>query len=407
MSLNGALLIMLLVLITIGAFAGVVLLWRRLSTRTWRHMLGRIGVLTGAQLVLVALLAAACNDYFGFYSSWHDLLGVASQTFDQNQQPLTLGNGAPASDGTGTGTGQGAGRPGSGRASRALLTVQSTGGLTLPGGTNPESTGETQNVTIYGASTGLSTQAIVYLPPQYFQPAYRKYQFPVAIVSTGYPGDLAALEGKLRYPYRLLNGINNGTDRPVVLVMTQPSPSSVNGVDTECTDVPGGPQVNTFWAYDIPQAVEQTYPRVTKAASGWGAIGDSTGGDCALKVTLMNSDRISAAVSLSGDYNAPQDLTTGNLYDTPAFRQLNNVMWRIQNLPKPPVSLLLASSRRGENDYAAVLRFVQLTAGTPTHTSTLIRNEGGHNFQTWNAEIPPALHWLTTTLRSPTPLPGS
>jgi hypothetical protein len=80
-------------------------------------------------------------------------------------------------------------------------------------------------------------------------------------------------------------------------------------------------------------------------------------------------------------------------------------MWRIEHLPKPPVSVLLTSSRSGQSNYGAVLRFQQLTAGTPTHTSTLIRNEGGHNFTTWNADIPPALQWFTNTLRSSTPLP--
>lgn len=395
MSLNGALLLVLLVLLTLGTFLGVVLLWRRLSVRTWRHLLGRLGVLLGVQLTLFALLAAVSNDYFGFYSSWHELLGSASHTISHSTGgAVAHGSGAPA-----TGVHPGVDQP------HALLTVHSTGALSLPGGTNPSSAGETQDVTIYGATTGLSTQAIVYLPPQYFQPRYRSYQFPAAIVSTGYPGDLIALERRLKYPYRLLAGIKNGTDHPIVLVMMQPSPTSVDGMDTECTNQPGGPQVNTFWAYDIPESIERAYPRVTKAASGWGAIGDSTGGDCALKAALMNSDRISAAVSLSGDYTAPQDLTTGDLYGTPQFRQLNNVMWRIRNLPKPPVSVLLTSSKSGEKDYADVLEFARLTAGSPTHTSTLIRNEGGHNFQTWSPEIAPAMQWLTTTLRSPTPLP--
>ena len=399
MSLNGNWLVLLLVLVMLAAFTGVVLLWRRLSAKTWKHVLGRIGVLGGAQLVLVLLLAAVSNNYFGFYSSWHDLLGLASQTIGQGQS-LAPASGADAPDPAG---GAGPGAPGQPR--RTLLTVQSTGGLTLPGGTVESAAGQVQNVTIYGASTGLSTQAIVYLPPQYFQSAYRGYKFPAAIVSTGYPGAVAALENRLKYPYRLLSGVNNHQDKPIVLVMMQPSPTSVGGVDTECTNVPGGPQVNTFWAQDIPRAVEDQY-RVTSAASGWGIIGDSTGGDCALKVTMMNSDRFSAAVSLSGDYNAPQDITTGNLYGTPQFRDLNNIMWRIRNLPKPPVSVLLASSRSGESDYPNVLKFQQLTAGTPTRTSTLIRNDGGHNFETWNAEIPPAMQWLTNTLRSATPPPA-
>jgi enterochelin esterase-like enzyme len=391
-SLNGNLLIILLVLLTVGAFAGVVLLWSRLSGRGWKHLLGRIGALCGAQLMLVLLLAALSNNYFGFYGSWHDLLGFASQTIGQDQQPDAA---TPSVDGV---TG--------GSPAHPLLTVQSKGGLALPGGTVPSATGEIQNVTIYGEVTGLTTQAIVYLPPQYFQRAYQHYQFPAAIVSTGYPGAAAALETKLKYPYRLLAGINNHQDRPIVLVMVQPSPTSVNGVDTECTNVPGGPQVNTFWAEDIPAAIEHAYAKVTHTAAGWGAIGDSTGGDCALKVAMMNSDRITVAVSLSGDYTAPQDITTGNLYDTPQYRDLNNVMWRAQHLPLPPISVLLASSRSGESDYSSVERFVKLTAGTPTHTSTLIRNEGGHNFTTWNAEIPTAMQWLSNTLRSPTPLPA-
>lgn len=391
MSLNGDLLAILLAVFTVVGFTGVVLVWPRLAGHGRRHLLGRIGVLCGAQVALVVLLAAVCNDYFGFYSSWHDLFGLASQTIGQNQEQDAA---TPAA----------VGRQG-GRPARALLTVQSTGELALSGGDVRSATGEIQDVTIFGAVTGLSTQAIVYLPPQYFQAAYRHYQFPAAIVSSGYPGDLGALETKLKYPYRLLAGINNRQDKPIVLVMVQPSPATVNGVDTECTNVPGGPQVNTFWAQDIPAAIEQAYSRVTQLPAGWGAIGDSTGGDCALKVAMMNSDRITVAVSLSGDYDAPQDITTGNLYDTPQYRELNDVMWRAAHLPLPPISVLLASSRNGESDYSAVERFVRLTAGTPTHTSTLIRNEGGHNFVTWNAEIPPVMQWLSNTLQSPTPLP--
>jgi hypothetical protein len=394
-SLTGNFLLALLALLVVAAFTGVVLLWRKLSAKTWKHVLGRIGVLGGAQLMLVLLLAALCNDYFGFYSSWHDLLGFASQAVNQNQAhalPPAPGPGSPG----------GPGAPG--QPHRALLTVQSVGGLGLPGGTDPSATGEIQDVTILGASTGLSTHAVIYLPPQYFQSAYSRYEFPVGIISTGYPGDVYGLEDRLKYPYRLLTGVNSHQDKPIVLVMTQPSPSSVGGVDTECTNVPGGPQVNTFWAQDIPRAIEDQY-RVTPAATGWGIMGDSTGGDCALKVTLMNSDKFTVAVSLSGDYNAPQDITTGDLYGTPQFRDLNNVMWRIEHLPKPPVSVLLTSSRSGQSNYGAVLRFQRLTAGTPTHTSTLIRNEGGHNFTTWNADIPPALQWFTNTLRSSTPLP--
>lgn len=239
MNLTGTLLAALLAAATVAAFAGVILLWRRLAKRNWRAVLGRIGVLGGAQLMVVLLVAVLANDYFGFYGSWHELFGMATPASTGDARPLV----ARASQGR-----------------QRLLTVQAVNGLNVPGGSAPEVTGQTQDVTIQGRITGLSTQAIVYLPPQYFQPAYARYRFPVAIVSTGYPGTLSALEDRLKYPYRLLTGIKGHTDKPIVLVMTQPSPTSVGGTDTECTNVPGGPQVDTFWAQDIPAAVEQAYP---------------------------------------------------------------------------------------------------------------------------------------------------
>lgn len=393
MSLTGNLFLVLLIALTAAAFTGVLLLWRRLSKKTAKAVLGRVGVLCVAQLMVVAMVATAANDHFGFYDSWHDLFGMA---------------GRPAQAATPLGAAAGGHGPHR-RAvpARRLLTVQSTGGLLLPGAAAPAAGGQTQNVTIDGEVTGLSTQAIVYLPPQYFQPAYARYKFPVAIISTGYPGALDGLENRLKYPYRLLTGLKGHTDKPIVLVMTQSSPTSVGGVDTECTDVPGGPQVNTFWAQDIPAAMEQAYPRLATGAKAWGLMGDSTGGDCALKVSMMNSDRFSAAVSLSGDFNAPEDMTTGDLYHTPRFRDQNDVMWRLRHLPKPPIAVLLGSSLSGEKDLPDVLEVVRLTKGTAMHTSTLLRNEGGHNFATWYAEIAPALQWLTNTLTSPTPLPAA
>ena len=388
MNLTGSLFLALLAVLTVAAFTGVILLWRRLSKRDWHAVLGRIGVLGGAQLMVVVLVAALANDYFGFYGSWHELFGVASASNETGQNVI----GSPA------------GARVAGRRHQ-FVTVEQVSGLNVPGGSAPAVTGQTQDVAIQGAITGLSTQAIVYLPPQYFQPAYAHYRFPAAIISTGYPGDLGALENRLKYPYRLLTGIKGRTDKPIVLVMTQPSPTSVGGIDTECTNVPGGPQVATFWAQDIPTAIEQAYPRVAAGPKAWGLMGDSTGGDCALKVSMMNSDRFAAAVSLSGDYNAPEDLTTGDLYQTRQFRDENDPMWRLRHLPKPPIAVLLASSLSGESDLPQVLEFARLTEGTPMRTSTLLRNEGGHNFATWNAEIAPALQWLTNTLASPTPLP--
>lgn len=373
MSLTGLPLLVLLMVLTAAAFAAVVRFWPRLAGRGPRALSGRLGALAVTQLLLLATALAAANNYFGFYGSWRDLVNVATGHYAAST-PAALG---AAQNGSG-------------------ITVNSHGTLPIPGGSDPRQGGRLDDVTVHGQLTGLSAHALIYLPPQYFQSAYSSTLFPAVIVSSGYPGDVTKLVTLLHYPSRLVDGISAGQDKPMVLIMM--SPMIIPGRDTECTDVPaGGPRAGQFWALDVTGAVQRTY-RVSRDASGWGLVGDSTGGYCALKLAMLDSDRFSAAASLSGYLDALQDSTTGDLYGAdPAFRQQNDLLWRIGHLPSPPIAALLTTSRSGETNYGPTMRFVQ-EAKPPMRVSTLIRASGGHNFNTWNAEVPAALQWLSSHL---------
>ena len=46
--------------------------------------------------------------------------------------------------------------------------------------------------------------------------------------------------------------------QPMILVMLRPTVAPPR--DTECVDVPGGPQTETFFAEDLPQAVRPPLP---------------------------------------------------------------------------------------------------------------------------------------------------
>jgi enterochelin esterase-like enzyme len=368
MTLTGAPLLVLLALLTVSGFVALVRLWPRLAEQGRRSLAGRVAALAAAQALLLATALAAANNYFGFYTSWHALVSVASGTYAAGPPPPFAGN------------------------VNSAVVVHSRGGLAIPGGDDPAQAGQIEDTTIEGRLTGLSARALIYLPPQYFQPQYHRTLFPAVIVSSGYPGDVAKLVTLLRYPARLAAGIRSGQDRPMVLVMM--SPMIIPGRDTECTNVAGGgPRAEDFWALDVPSAVQDAY-RVSRDAAGWGLVGDSTGGYCALKLAMTDSDRFSAAASLSGYFDALQDSTTGDLYGgSAAFRAQNDLYWRITHLPSPPVAVLLATSRTGESDYAPTLAFAA-HAHAPMSVSTLIRASGGHNFTTWNAEVPAALRWL-------------
>jgi S-formylglutathione hydrolase FrmB len=167
--------------------------------------------------------------------------------------------------------------------------------------------------------------------------------------------------------------------------------------DTECINVPHGPQVETFFTHDLRAAITANY-RVGKSAQNWGVMGDSTGGYCAVKMTMRHPDDYSAAVSLSGYYSTHDDPTTGSLFGgSKKLQDENNMMWWLKHKPAPPVWVLVTSSRKGEWDYSRTVAFIK-AVHPPMQVSSIILPSGGHNFTTWNRELPAAIDQLSQHL---------
>jgi S-formylglutathione hydrolase FrmB len=202
---------------------------------------------------------------------------------------------------------------------------------------------------------------------------------------------------KLHYPSTALQLAKAGKMQPMILVMLRPTVAPPR--DTECVDVPGGPQTETFFAKDLRDAVMAQY-RVDKTPASWGIVGDSTGGYCALKVAMHHPASYAAAAGLSPYYKAPLDPTTGDLFH--GDKNLQNradLFWAIKHLTAPETSLLVTSSRVGEHNYKDALKFIKSVQDTNvTRISSIILPSGGHNFNTWRREIPPMLQWLSQRL---------
>ncbi|MFF4989859.1 alpha/beta hydrolase [Streptosporangium saharense] len=362
----------LLGLLAVVALVASVWAWPLLGGRTWRSVLGRVGVLAGNQVLTLAALGLVANAYFGFYGSWSDLLG----TDDAAAPPIVTGGGQPAASG----------RPGHG--------VTEVGQVALPPGT----AGRLEQVVISGGETGISSPGYVYLPREYFEKKYAERRFPVILALTGYPGDARNLITRLNLPATASRAVTAKRMPPTIMVLMRPT--VVPPRDTECVDVPGGPQAETYFTRDLRAAVAATY-RTGLDAQSWGVFGGSTGGYCALKMSMRHPEAFSAAVSLSGYFRTAIDMTTGDLFGGSArLRDENDLMWRLRNLPIPPVSVLVTSSEKGESDYADTRAFLAL-ARDPMRAASLILPSGGHNFNTWNREIPQVLPWLGNQLHTP------
>ena len=382
----------LLVALAVSAVAYPVLtlaLWPRIRGSGALRATARLAMVGGCQVTAVLLVAVAVNHYGYFYGSWSELWGIAGSSTSSTR---SAGSASAAVEGTVQSHASGA--PAAGRVRI----------LPDPGWSSTEqwpTRGRVESVTIRGVRSGLTSHAFVYLPPQYFQKRYASHVFPAVQVLTGVPGTDLGLLRSLRVPDRMLTEVDAGRARPMVLVMMSPSVAPPR--DTECTDVPAGPQALTFLASDVPEVVAASY-RVSPR--GWGAVGASTGGYCAAKLAMLHSETFSAAATLSGYFRTLRDRTTGDLWGgSEVVRDLNDLEWRLQHLPPPPVSLLVTTARdeAGSSGYVASRRFLDLAAATggAMRVDSLVADRGGHNFGTWGAHLPRALAWLSTHLPSP------
>jgi enterochelin esterase-like enzyme len=436
-----------MIVVAAASLAGVVWLWPRAAGQRVTHVAARLGLIAGSQLLVIGTFLVCLNGYFGFYGSWTQLLGGAS--------PSTVAAAAaraiPGSDGHGrarplvidmtepgpvpggqvlpaeapryaaAGSGprprgvrvRGVSAQGRPRSAGLRPGPNDPGDAGGPGGpavgglgrrvssSAPAAVGRLLMVSMTGQRTGITARgAYVYLPPQYFQRAYAHARFPVVLALTGYPGASWSIVKRLALPSEAARLVAAGRMPPAVYVMMNVSVTMPR--DTECTNVPAGPQVESFFAQDVPRAIEQSF-RVQHQASAWGVIGYSTGGYCAAKLAMLNPYQFRSAVSLAGYYVALRDNTTGNLYGgSLGYRHENDLGWRLTHLPPPPVSLLVTSSRIGEKTYPATMAFLRLIH-PPMQGYSLLLAQGGHNFGTWQRELPQSLAWLGRRLRPAVP----
>lgn len=362
MGLTSTKLELLVGVLAVAALACTIWFWPRLAGKSWRAVLARVGTLVVDQVLTLVVIGLLVNNYFGFYGSWDDLIGTQT-----GSAPITLASGGHASG----------------------VQVLSS---------RPAKGGRIEQVIVPGPTTHLSEQAYVWVPSAYGKK--KDYRFPVVVALTGYPGDPRNLITRENLPNRMADAIAAHQIPPTILVMMRPS--VVLPRDTECVDVPNGPQVLSYFSTDVKQALAASY-RVALDREYWGLIGGSTGAYCALKIAMTHPEEYSAAVSLSGYYKTIIDRTTGDLFGgDKSLEQKNDLMWRLANLPAPPVNVLVTSSKKGEANYKSTMAFLAAVK-PPMQASSLILPSGGHNFNTWDRELPQALPWLAQQLHAPAP----
>lgn len=249
--------------------------------------------------------------------------------------------------------------------------------------------GQLLTLTVPGHFSGLTLPIHAYLPPGYRDDGSTRY--PVVEALHGFPGSPTTWLNRLDAAKILDHEVLAGRMAPTVVLFPFQTPDPL--LDTECTDLVGSAQSETFLTRDVP-AWARTRFHVRTDPAGWGLIGYSAGGYCATDLALRHPEEFTAAASLSGA-NTP-GIKIGNGTENTLY----NDLWRLKHLPIPAVALYLASAR---SDGAPLrdTRALAQAARAPLSVTTSYIDGGGHNVQTWQAMEAPAFDWLSNELGRP------
>jgi hypothetical protein len=281
-ALTSPVLLITLALAALALPVALVLTWRR-RPRGLPGAAMRFAVVLVCQALAVTSVGLAANNTYGFYNSWPDLLGGRAAS-SPGATPNTL-------------------LPKDGSQGRVVsLTVAQSG---------PVAPGASRRLTV-----------LAWLPPQYDQPQYRSTRFPVLMMLPGQPGTPQGVMRQFDFARQAVTAIAQHAVAPFVAII--PPLMIAPPRDTECTNVPGGPQAETWLSTDVRSAAIQRL-RVS-ADPGWSVIGWSTGGFCAAKLLLNQPTLFHAAVGIGGYYDSrltrPPEASSGtaNSCATPTRR---------------------------------------------------------------------------------------
>lgn len=340
----------LFALVAIGAvIVPVALVLVRQRTRaSWQRALGSWVAIVVAQALAVGALGLYVNRQYGFYASWDDALGRT-----QNGAVTIAAGGVDASA-----AGDGSLEPFP---------------IATPGGG--------------------SAQAVAWLPPGYHDKASASKRYPVLVVLPGYANTVGSTVENLDFGETASTLVRQGTVAPFIAVFAPYQ--TVQGRDTECTNVTHGPQELTFLTRTVPTAI-RSHLRVAKESKQWAALGWSTGGYCATKALYTRSGSPwGSAVSMGGYFEALTDGTTGKLYASQSQRNSNSPSFLYRVWQMPTTRLLIVSSHEDTDAWASSKHMADIAKADP-HVATMWLAHGGHNYNTYVPHLGEMIQWAFT-----------
>jgi enterochelin esterase-like enzyme len=369
-SLRGALLFVLVLLLTAAAFAAVVAFWGHLTGKGLVGVVVRGSALLGVCCLVMTTFAVGMNDQYAFYADWTDIRSALTRTSPDGA--VQTAGGAPQTPVSGW--------PGERSAVPASDQIAPTSRQTL--------------FTVTGARSHITAQVLVIVPVSYTGRTSAGTRYPVIEALHGLPGGPQGwVSPSLDIVPPLDAAVKAGTLRDAIVVL--PTIDVPKGRDTECVDgAPSDPAVLTWLAEDVPSWLGQHF-RVEPQPSAWSTLGISVGAYCAALITMTHPDRFGGAIVLGGYFRPAWEGWRPFPARDPRLDRFDLVA--LERTAPPAVAMWVQTSPADPLSYPSTS--AMLTAVHPPTTLTaLVQPHAGHRTAVWKPLLPVTLTWLGRTL---------
>lgn len=373
MQLTGTPFLVLTIILVPVSIAVALLLWGRVRGPKPVQALSRVVMLLFCQIAAVMMVFVMVNNANLIYGSWDDLLGTGNHVRAvPNVQAETGGPGGGATPNSDA------------KHTKVIQQFKPVG--------DPKVPNDVQTTDLKGAVSGVDGEVLVWLPPQYNDPAFKDRTFPVVELLPGWPGSSKTWFGTLRVSEQLKPMMQSGQVAPFILVSPRTNLLGDN-TDTGCADVPGKVNADAWLSRDVPQMVLDNF-RADPSSDRWAVAGYSAGAHCAAKLALEHPNRYRAGVSLSG-YNDPATEEKSLTAKDPHLREVSNPLNILKSAPTPPKTALYVSGNKGDGLEAG--EALKAAAKAPT-TVTVQETAGAHSSDVWKPMVPGVFTWLTSVI---------
>ncbi|MFF0387476.1 alpha/beta hydrolase [Kitasatospora sp. NPDC004615] len=352
------------------SLAAALLLWGRVRGPKPVQALSRIVMLLFCQITAVLTVFVMVNNANLIYGSWDDLLGTGSHVRSVPNVAASEGGGSGSSDNK--------------QHTKVIQQFKPVG--------DPKVPNDVQTTDLKGAVSGVDGEVLVWLPPQYNDPAYKDKTFPVVELLPGWPGSSKTWFGTLRVSEQLKPMMQSGQVAPFILISPRTNLLG-DSTDTGCADVPGKVNADTWLSRDVPQMVLDNF-RADPSSDRWAVAGYSAGAHCATKLSLEHPDRYRAGISLSG-YNDPGAEDKSLTAKDPHLKEISNPLNILKSAKTPPKTALYVTGNKGDGLEGG--EALKAAAKAPT-TVTIQETTGAHSSDVWKPLVPGIFTWLTTII---------